>query len=60
MLTHGGGWGKGDSRARPLFWAAVGIQKLSFPKSYWLMFLANSLETSLSDYQTTLSQLKIH
>lgn len=36
----------GDFRARPLFWAAVGIQKLSSSNSYWLMFLANFLETS--------------
>lgn len=35
-------------RALPLFWAAVGIQKLSSPKSYWFMFLVNFPETFLS------------
>lgn len=38
----------GGCRALPLFWAAVGIQKLSSPKSYWLMFLVNFPETFLS------------
>lgn len=38
----------GGYRALPLFWAAVGIQKLSSPKTYWLMFPVSFLETFLS------------
>lgn len=38
----------GSCRALPLFWAAVGIQKLSSPKFYWLMFLVSFPETFLS------------
>lgn len=38
----------GGCRALPLFWVAVGIQKLSSPKSYWLMSLVNFPGTFLS------------